>query len=80
MSTTQPSSTDVCDGENLAIILALYWVVYLIINAVILAAAMYALRKCLNNDKRSGHKKKDPEKSHISRSSSRIKFISEENR
>ena len=47
MSTTAAASTEVCDGENLAIILALYWVVYLIINAVIFAAAMYALRKCL---------------------------------
>lgn len=79
MSTTQSSSTEVCDGENLAIILALYWVVYLIINAVIFAAAMYALRKCFDNNKRPKHKKTDRGKSSVSRSSSRIQFISEEN-
>lgn len=51
MSTTQAASTEVCQGENLAIILSLYWVVFLLINAVIFAAAMYALRKCFDKVK-----------------------------
>ena len=77
MTTTQASSTDVCDGENLAIILALYWVVYLIINAVIFAAAMYALRKCFDGIKRPGHKNRDRGHSNASRTSSRIGLVSD---
>lgn len=53
-ATTQAAATEVCQGENLAIILALYWVVYLLINAVIFAAIMYALRKCFDKVKLPG--------------------------
>lgn len=75
MSTTESSSTEVCEGENLAIILALYWVVYLIINAVIFAAAMYALRKCFDKIKLPSNKDKgDPNA--VSRTSSRISLVS----
>jgi hypothetical protein len=76
-STTQSSSTDICDGENLAIILALYWVVYLIINAVIFAVAMYALRKCFDKVKIPDGKSKDNKERHnVSRTSSRMSLIS----
>jgi len=76
-STTQSTSSDICDGENLAIILALYWVVYLIINAVIFAAAMYALRKCFDKVKIPGGKNKDePERHDVSRTSSRVSLVS----
>src|SRR5438132_13616237 len=60
-ATTQSSSTEVCDGDNLAIILVLYWVVYLIINALIFAAAMYALRKCFDKIKFPGGNSKNKE-------------------
>lgn len=53
-ATTQAAATEVCQGENLAIILALYWVVYLLINAVIFAAVMYALRKFFDKVKLPG--------------------------
>ncbi len=78
MSSTQATSTEICDGENLAIILALYWVVYLIINAVIFAAVMYGLRKCFDNVKVPGGKQKGadtPERS-LSRASSKRSLIS----
>ena len=76
-STTQSSSTDICDGENLAIILALYWVVYLIINAVIFAAAMYALRKCFDKVKLPGGKSTDDTaRPNVSRTSSRVSLVS----
>ncbi|CAF1160984.1 unnamed protein product [Rotaria sp. Silwood1] len=58
-TTTASTSTEVCDGENLAIILALYWVLYLIINAVVFAVAMYALNRCITGGKTPDHKKKD---------------------
>ncbi|CAF1580513.1 unnamed protein product, partial [Rotaria magnacalcarata] len=48
MSTTAATATEVCDGENLAIILSLYWVIYLVLNAVIFAVAMYALNRFFN--------------------------------
>jgi len=76
-TTTASSSTEVCDGDNLAIILALYWVVYLIINAVIFAAAMYALRKCFDSVKLPGHKNKtkgDP--ASVSRTGSGVSLVS----
>ena len=76
MSTTASSSTEVCDGENLAIILALYWVVYLIINAVVFAAIMYALRKCFEKSKIPGTKSKDKEDPTVSRTNSRISLVS----
>jgi hypothetical protein len=76
MSTTASSSTEICDGENLAIILALYWVVYLIINAVIFAAIMYALRKCFEKVKIPGHKSKDKEEPVVSRTHSRASLVS----
>ena len=76
MTTTAAASTEVCDGENLAIILALYWVVYLIINAVIFAAAMYALRKCFNGMKGSSKKDKDKKETSVSRTSSRMSLVS----
>jgi hypothetical protein len=75
-TTTQPSSAEVCEGENLAIILALYWVVYLIINAVIFAAAMYALRKCFDKVKIPGGKSKKKDGSEVSRTNSRISLVS----
>ncbi|CAF1110979.1 unnamed protein product [Rotaria sordida] len=62
-TTTTSTSTEVCDGENLAIILALYWVVYLIINAVIFAVAMYALNRCFNGGGSPDNKKKDKNQS-----------------
>jgi hypothetical protein len=76
MSTTASSSTEICDGENLAIILALYWVVYLIINAVIFAVAMYALRKCLNKVKLPGQTSKGKGDQAVSRTSSRLSLVS----
>jgi hypothetical protein len=76
MSTTASSSTEICDGDNLAIILALYWVVYLIINAVVFAAIMYALRKCLENAKLPGHKSKDKGDLNVSRTNSRVSLVS----
>ncbi|CAF1186696.1 unnamed protein product [Didymodactylos carnosus] len=45
------TSCEICDGESLAIILALYWVIYLVINALIFAGALYALRKYFANVK-----------------------------
>lgn len=75
-STTQSSSTEVCDGENLAIILALYWVVYLIINAVIFAAAMYGLRKCFDKIKLPSGKSKEKNDFQVSRTNSRISLVS----
>jgi hypothetical protein len=47
------SSTDVGDGEDRAIKLALYSIVYLIINAVIFAAAIYPLGKYFDQVKLS---------------------------
>jgi hypothetical protein len=76
MSTTQSSSVDICDGDNLAIILALYWVVYLIINAVMFGAAMYALRKCFEKAKHPGNKNKDRGRHLASRTSSRMSLVS----
>lgn len=75
-SSTESSSTEVCDGENLAIILALYWVVYLIINAVIFAAAMYALRKCFDKIKLPGGKSKNKDELQVSRTNSRMSLVS----
>jgi hypothetical protein len=75
-STTQSSATEICDGENLAIILALYWVVFLIINAVIFAVAMYALRKCLDNVKLPGGKSKEKKQENVSRTNSRTSLVS----
>lgn len=74
-ATTSASSTEVCDGENLAIILAIYWIVYLIINAVIFAVAMYALRRCFSSDKPSDEKSKS-KRDDVSRSSSRMSLVS----
>ncbi|CAF2917436.1 unnamed protein product [Rotaria sp. Silwood2] len=68
-ATTASTSTEVCDGENLAIILALYWVLYLVINAVIFSVAMYALNRCFNGGKSPDPKKKDKFQS-VSRQSS----------
>ncbi|CAF1131447.1 unnamed protein product [Adineta steineri] len=48
------SATEVCDGESLAIILGLYWVVYMVINAVVFAGAMYALQQCLEKKNTPG--------------------------
>ena len=76
MSTTQSSSLDSCDGDNLALLLGLYWVVYLIINAVIFAAAMYALRKCFEKPKRLDYKHKNKSRPSESRRSSRISLVS----
>lgn len=77
MSTTQATSTEVCDGENLAIILALYWVIYLICNAVIFAGVMYGLRKCLGNDNSKKSKAPDdPTRPSVSRASSQRSLIS----
>ncbi|CAF3395221.1 unnamed protein product [Rotaria sp. Silwood1] len=75
-STTQSSSTEVCDGENLAITLALYWVVYLIINAAIFAVAMYVLRRCFHNVKLPGGKYKMKEEHNVSRTNSRMSLVS----
>lgn len=78
-ATTQAAATDVCQGENLAIILALYWVVYLLINAVIFAAAMYALRKCFDKVKLptgGGGKNKEKDGYQEFRSSSRSSLVS----
>lgn len=81
-ATTQSTSTDVCDGDNLAIILALYWVVYLVINAVVFAGIMYGLRKCFDKVKLPGGKSKEKEKerekerSNVSRASSRVSLVS----
>jgi hypothetical protein len=81
MSTTTPTTegTEVCDGENLAIILALYWVVYLIINGVIFAVAMYALRKFFDKIKLPGGKNKKKDNLQASRANSRISLISRGN-
>jgi fatty acid desaturase len=79
MSSSSSSTTEVCDGDNLAILLALYWVVYLIINAVIFAAAMYALRRCFDKIKLPGHKDKDKVDHNESRTSSRISLVSRGN-
>jgi hypothetical protein len=76
MSTTQSSSVDSCDGENLALLLGLYWIVYLIINAVIFAAAMYALRKCFEKPKHPDHKHKNKRRPSGSRTSSRMSLVS----
>lgn len=76
MSSTAAASTEVCDGENLAIILALYWVVYLIINAVIFAAVMYALRKCFAKESASDQTKTNKVRSPPSRTSSRRSLVS----
>ncbi len=38
MSTTASSSTEICDGDNLAIILALYWVVSKMLNFRVIRA------------------------------------------
>jgi len=75
---TTSSSDEVCDGDNLAIILALYWVVYLIINAVIFAVAMYALRKLFGSIKLPVHKNTKERVSFagVSRSSSRLSLVS----
>jgi hypothetical protein len=76
-TTTASSSTEVCDGDNLAIILALYWVVYLIINAVIFAAAMYALRKCFDSVKLPDHKNKAKgDSAAVSRTGSGVSLVS----
>ena len=76
MSSTDSGSTQICDGDNLAIILALYWLVYLIINAVIFAAVLYALRECFIGVNSSGHKNKDRDRSPPSRTNSRRSLIS----
>ena len=78
MSTTASSSTEVCDGENLAIILALYWVIYLIVNAVIFAAAMYAIRRCCEAKKETGKRNKGDVavRPNVSRASSQRSLIS----
>ena len=79
-ATTQAASTEVCQGENLAIILALYWVVYLLINAMIFAAAMYALRKCFEKVKLpsggGGGTNKEKDGYQEFRSSSRTSLVS----
>jgi hypothetical protein len=69
------SAIEVCDGENLAIILGLYWVVYMIINAIIFAAAMYALQQCVEGAKRPGHKSHDKGDA-VSRTNSRMSLVS----
>jgi len=76
-TTTQSSSTtEVCDGENLAIILALYWIVYLIINAVIFAVAMFMIRTFFDKIKLPGGKSKMKDGSEISRTNSRLSLVS----
>jgi hypothetical protein len=75
-TTTTASSTEVCDGDNLAIMLALYWVVFLIINAVIFAVAMYALRKFFDKAKLPGGKGKKKDEVEVSRTNSRISLVS----
>lgn len=78
MSTTQATSTEVCDGENLAIILALYWVIYLIVNAIIFAAAMYGIRRCCEAKKETGKRNKGDVavRPNVSRASSQRSLIS----
>ena len=69
---------EVCDGENLAIILAIYWVVYMLINAIIFAGAMYILQQFLEK-KNSNHtgRKHDKRRRHsTSRASSSISLVS----
>lgn len=78
MSSSGSSTTDVCDGENLAIILSLYWVLYLIINALIFAVAMYALNRCFNSKKGDDYKKTDTRGESVSRQSSRASLVSRE--
>jgi len=76
-TTTVSSSTEVCDGENLAIILALYWIVYLIINAVIFSVAMYALRKFFDGIKLPSHKTKTKgDSAAVSRTGSGVSLVS----
>ncbi len=75
-TTTQSSSTEICDGDNLAIILALYWVVYLIINAVIFAAVMYDLRKYFENGKLPVGKNKKKDDFEASPTNSRMSLVS----
>ncbi|UJR20859.1 hypothetical protein I4U23_023969 [Adineta vaga] len=71
------SVTEVCDGENLAIILALYWVVYMLINAIIFAGAMYALQQYLEKSNGSFPSKSHGKRRHsTSRASSSISLVS----
>ncbi|CAF0857441.1 unnamed protein product [Didymodactylos carnosus] len=71
-SSCSTGSCEICDGENLAVILALYWVIYLVINALIFAGALYALRKCFEKSSDDG-KKINPEQ--LSRTSSRQRLV-----
>jgi len=74
------SAQEVCSGENLALLLGIYWVAYMVINAVVFAGAMYALQQCLEKGTFPGTRggggakaKKDP---NISRTSSRVSLVS----
>ncbi len=77
------SGQEVCSGSNLALLLGLYWVAYMVINAVVFAGAMYALQQCLEKGTFPGargsggrDRVKGDKDSNVSRTGSRVSLVS----
>jgi hypothetical protein len=77
------SGQEVCSGSNLALLLGLYWVAYMVINAVVFAGAMYGLQQCLEKVKfpgsrgsGGGGKIKGDKDSNVSHTGSRVSLVS----
>ena len=76
MSSTQATSTELCNGDSLASMLGIFWAIYLVANAAVFAGAIYGLRQFLEKRQGAGSKGKVKPRTSISRESSQKSLIS----